>query len=78
MSQARGCLVERMVYDLYIEMKDPTKFNFSFDDVYGFNSELSSDLIGNTLNEIMFNAGSWTQLSAQIEPAVDAILDEYR
>ncbi len=69
---------DEQVYDLYIEMKDPTKFNFSFDDVYGFNSELSSDLIGNTLNEIMFNAGSWTQLSSQISPAVEAILDEYR
>ncbi len=69
---------DEQVYDLYIEMKDPSKFNFTFDDVYGFNSQLSSDLIGNTLNEIMFNAGSWSQLSAQIDPAVEGILDEYR
>ncbi|MGN0688250.1 MAG: hypothetical protein ACI4KA_09110 [Oscillospiraceae bacterium] len=67
------------LYDLWQEMHDPSAFSFSFDDCYGFNSELSETIIGyGILNEIMFNAGSYTQLSNEYMSAVDAILDEYR
>ncbi|MBE6902354.1 MAG: extracellular solute-binding protein [Ruminococcaceae bacterium] len=70
---------DERVYDLWIEMQDPEKFSFSFDDCYGFNDELSSTIIGyGILTEIMFNGASYTQLSNEYMSAVESILDEYR
>ncbi|MBQ9948934.1 MAG: extracellular solute-binding protein, partial [Oscillospiraceae bacterium] len=67
------------VYDLMLEMRDPTKFEFNFDDCYGFSGELSSTIIGSAiLNEVAFNGGSWAQLSGENSPLVDNVLDEYR
>ncbi len=66
------------VYDIWKEMTNPEKFEFIFDDAYGFNSTLTSTISSNMLNEVAYNGGSWTQLSAENSPAIDAILDEYR
>lgn len=67
------------VYDMIQELKDPSKFEFCFDDCYGFSGNLSTDIIGTAiLNEVAFNNGSWAQLSAENYSLVEAALDEYR
>ena len=65
------------VYDMMMELRDPEKFSFSFDDAYGFSGDLSST-ISNVIAEIIFNGGSWTQLSNEYSPIIDGVLDEYR
>ncbi len=65
-------------YDMLTELRDPSKFSFVFDDVYGFNNELSNDIVGNMLNEVAYNGGSWTQLSNENKPLIDAVVDKYR
>ncbi len=36
------------------------------------------DIVGNMLNEVAYNGGSWTQLSNENKPLVDAIIDKYK
>ncbi len=65
------------LYDLWKDMSNPAKFNLMFDDVYGFNQELD-DIVNSMLNQTGFEGASWTQLSNENTPLIDAILDEYR
>lgn len=65
-------------YDMLTKLRDPTKFEFLFDDVYGFNDELSYTIMGNMFNEIAFNGGSWTQLSNENKPLIDGIIEKYQ
>lgn len=69
---------DEQVYDMLLELTDPTKFDFNFDDCYGFTTQLSQEVIGNSLNEVAFNGGSWSQLSNQNIPVVDSIISEVR
>ncbi len=67
------------VYDMIRELRDPSKFTFNFDDCYGFNGELSTTIIGtNIINEVAFNGGSWAQLSAENNPLIEGVLEEFR
>lgn len=61
------------VYDLWQDMMDPTKFNFVFDDCYGFSAELTS-LADTILDGPLFSGESWTQLSAENAPLVDSTI----
>ena len=69
---------DEQVYDMLLELTDPTKFEFNFDDCYGFTSELSNTVIGNMLNGVAFNGESWTQLSNTNSPIVDSIISELK
>ncbi len=65
------------LYDLWMDMKDPTKFNFVFEDCNGFDSELitaKDKLFGGPL----FDGDSWTQLSEEYAPVIEAMINEYR
>ena len=46
----------------------------NFDDCYGFNSELSTTIIGSMLDEVGFFGGSYSQLSNQYIPVVNDII----
>lgn len=65
---------DESVYDMLLDLTDPTKFEFNFDDCYGFNSELSTTIIGSMLDEVGFNGGSYSQLSNQYIPVIDDII----
>lgn len=68
---------DERVYDLWMELKDPDKFNFVFEDCNGFESELitaKDKLFGGPL----FDGESWTQLSEEYAPVIEAMIDEYR
>lgn len=68
---------DERVYDLWMELKDPSKFNFVFEDCNGFESELitaKDKLFGGPL----FDGESWTQLSEEYAPVIETMIDEYR
>ena len=65
------------LYDLWVDMKDPSKFNLIFDDCKGFNSEMTSTM-DTLLSQPMFDGASWTQLSEEYAPVIDTIIAEYQ
>lgn len=70
---------DEKMYDMLLDLRDPAKFTFNFDDAYGFSGDLSGTIIGTgILNEVAFNGGSFTQLSNENIPLVEAVLDDYR
>ncbi len=64
------------VYDLWVEMRDPEVFDFVFEDLYGFGSDMQS-YIGQSIIDCTFGEESWTQRSAEVMPMVQALVDEY-
>ena len=64
-------------YDLWREMCDADNFTFIMDDMYGFGDELSTPITDAMYNST-FGEESWSQLSAEIAPTVDGILNEYK
>lgn len=67
---------DERVYDMWQEMLDPSKFNFSFDDCRGFNNEMNS-ICDTILFDPMFSGESWTMLSAEYESPMNAIIASY-
>lgn len=67
---------DERVYDLWQEMLDPNKFNFSFDDCRGFNDEMNT-ICDAILFEPMFQGESWTKLSSEYAGTMDYIISEY-
>ncbi|MBQ8171399.1 MAG: extracellular solute-binding protein [Oscillospiraceae bacterium] len=68
---------DAQVYDHWREMCDSSKFTFIIDDMYGFGDELSTPLTDAMYNST-FGEDSWTQLSEEISPVIQAIIDEYK
>ena len=64
------------VYDLWVEMRDPDKFDFVFEDLYGFGTEMQA-YIGQSIIDCTFGDESWTQRSAEVMPMVQTLVDEY-
>ncbi|MDE6031627.1 MAG: hypothetical protein K2G32_08410, partial [Oscillospiraceae bacterium] len=69
---------DEQVYDMLLELRNPAKFEFNFDDCYGFSTELSQTVIGNMLNDVAFHGESWAQLSNTNSPIVDGIISELK
>ena len=57
-------------------MCDPEKFTFVNEDGFGFGQEFWNNY--SILNNVAFEGESWTQLSAEINPVVESVLDDYR
>ncbi|MBQ8171576.1 MAG: extracellular solute-binding protein [Oscillospiraceae bacterium] len=68
---------DERVYDVWQDMMDPTKFSYVFDDCYGFNAELTT-IADTVLDTPLFDGASFSQISAENAPLMDAIIDEYR
>lgn len=76
--QQKWALVwDERVYDVWQDMMDTSKFNFVFDDCYGFSSDLTT-LADTLLNTPLFEGASWSQISAENAPLIESIIDEYR
>ena len=75
--QKWGLVWDERVYNVWQDMTDPTKFSFVFDDCYGFNDELTN-IADTVLDQPLFDGASWTQLSEENLPLIDAIIDNYR
>lgn len=75
--QKWGLVWDERVYDVWQDMTDTSKFSFVFDDCYGFNDSLTS-LADTVLDQPLFDSVSWTQISEENAPLIDAIIDEYR
>lgn len=76
--QQKWALVwDERVYDVWQDMMDTSKFDFVFDDCYGFSSDLTT-LADTLLNTPLFEGASWSQISAENAPLIEAIIDEYR
>lgn len=67
---------DERVYDLWQDMLDPKKFNFSFDDCRGFTDEMNT-ICDTILFDPMFHGESWTQLSGEYAGSIDYIISEY-
>lgn len=67
---------DEKVYDLWQDMMNPDKFDFVFDDCFGFTTEMET-VVNDILNEPMFHNGSWTQLRAENGPVIDYIISEF-
>lgn len=67
---------DERVYDLWQDMIDPGKFNFSFDDCWGFNEEMNNvcDIL---LDEPIFEGASWAQYSEEYESIMNGIIESY-
>ena len=65
-------------YDLWMEMRDGTKFSLLSEDGIGGFNQTFWDNFATVLNAVAFDGESWTQRSAEISPIIEAILDEYR
>lgn len=68
---------DERVYDVWQDMMDTSKFDFVFDDCYGFSSDLTT-LADTLLNTPLFEGASWSQISAENAPLIEGIIDEYR
>ncbi len=64
------------LYDLWIEMADPDKFEFVFEDLYGFGTEMQG-YIGQSIINCTFGSESWAQVKEEVGPLVQALVDEY-
>ncbi len=68
-------------YDLYTEMKSTDgRFTLLFDNVYGFNDDVSNLLIGtgSLLDAPVFEDGSYTNLVDTLYNSVESYIDFYR
>lgn len=61
-------------YDLWQDMMDPTKFNFSFDDCWGFSEDMN-DVCNTVLFDPLFHGESFTKLSAEYAPVIDSLIN---
>lgn len=75
--QKWGLVWDERVYDVWQDMMNPSKFDFVFDDCYGFSSDLTT-LADTLLNTPLFEGASWSQISAENSPLIESIIDEYR
>lgn len=64
-------------YDLWREMCDPEKFTLLTENAFGFGQEFWNNYV-DAINGAAFNGESWSQMSAEITPVIDAALNEYR
>ncbi len=64
------------VYDLWREMHDPNNFEFVVEDLYGFGTEMQG-YIGQSIIDCTFGSESWTQVSSEVAPLVQASVDEF-
>ena len=64
-------------YDMWREMCDPEKFNFVTEDAFGFNADFWTQY-AEVIVAVAFDGGSWSQLSAEFSPIVEATVDEFR
>lgn len=62
-------------YDLWQDMMDPTKFDFTFDDCWGFSDDLTT-ICNKILFDPMFHGDSFTQLSQEHSPVIDSIISQ--
>lgn len=67
---------DEVLYDLWVEMRDPEVFDFVFEDLYGFGSTMQG-YIGQSIIDCTFGEESWTQRSEEVMPMVQALVDEY-
>lgn len=65
------------LYDLWVEMKNPEKFSFVIEDLFGFGSEMKKHIC-QTQIDCSFAEESWTQKVNEVAPLVEAIIDEYK
>lgn len=65
------------MYDLWREMCDPAKFTFVHEDIFGLSQDVNTQL-ASALTGPPFNGESWPQLSAEINPVIEATADEFR
>ena len=66
---------DEKLYDLCLEMRDPTVYDFVVEDLYGFGSEMQS-YIGQSIIDCTFGSESWSQVSEEMYPLVQARVDE--
>lgn len=64
-------------YDLWREMCDPEKFTLLTENAFGFGQEFWNNYV-DAINGAAFNGESWSQMSAEISPVIDAALNEYK
>ena len=67
---------DERVYDVWQDMTDPQKFNFSFDDCWGFNQDMN-DICDILLDEPIFQGASWAQYSEEYESSMNSIINSY-
>lgn len=71
---------DEKLYDLKMDMCDPSKFTFVFDDMYGINDELSrviTDAMYNSSFGSYYGVEDWAQQRDEITPIVDGIISEF-
>ena len=64
------------LYDLWTEMKDPEKFSFVIEDLFGFGAEMKSYICQTTI-DCTFAEESWSQKVNEVAPMVEALIEEY-
>ncbi len=64
------------VYDLWREMCDPANFTYVHEDMYGFNTDLNTQLA--VLYNVAFDGESWAQKSAELQPILEGTIEEFR
>lgn len=62
-------------YDLWQDMMDPTKFNFTFDNCWGFSDDLTT-IFNEILFSPMFHGESFTKLSQEYSPVIDTMINQ--
>lgn len=70
-------------YEILEDMKDSSKFNLIFDDVYGFGDDFTnlfngSNENGTILDGPLFNGDSYTQMRETYYETIEALLQPYR
>ncbi len=68
---------DEQVYDLWREVCVSDKFEYVTDDLYGFGQDVKVNVCTTVYNST-FGGESWSQLSQETIPVIDAVLDEYR
>ena len=68
---------DEQVYDLWREVCTSDDFVFVQDDLYGFGQDVKTNVCSSVYNST-FGGESWSQLSQEATPVIEAILDEYR
>ena len=67
---------DEQVYDLWVDMVDPTKFEFVSENYWDFNTDLNQQF-AEILPEVAFRGGSWTQMSSEASGTIQAIIDQF-
>ena len=63
-------------YNMLQDLRDPSKFTFVYEDVYGFGSDLTLT-IGDVVYNAMYDGASWSNNSANLSQVVDTYADYY-